>query len=131
MWLLSGVKGTYRNLWKDISKELLSFAHLVLCVAGEGKQRTFGKISGWGKATYSCFDHSSSFKNCLVSELLVWRGLLLFFVCVSSFFIQLGSWMLSLFYLCLRSTNLGLGEEFVGVDPNPSKNSCVNPFLVV
>lgn len=47
-WLVSGVKGTYQNLWKNISKELLSFTPLVLCVVGEGKETYFGEVNGWG-----------------------------------------------------------------------------------
>lgn len=35
-WPLSRVLGAIWNLWKAISKEFPSFAHLVHCVVGEG-----------------------------------------------------------------------------------------------
>lgn len=40
-WMPKGIRGTYWNLSKDITKDLPSFAHLVHCVVGEGRDTYF------------------------------------------------------------------------------------------
>lgn len=55
-WLTKGIKGTYRNQWKDISKELRAFVLWVRCGVGDGKATYFWE-DHWGGRDLSmgCF----------------------------------------------------------------------------
>lgn len=74
-WVAKRGLGTHRNLWKDISFELPSFAHLVCCV-GEGKETYFWKDQWVGdrplSSVFPWLCHLSSFKKHQISDSLVW-----------------------------------------------------------
>lgn len=78
--MAKGVKGTYRNLWKDIFVELHSFSHLAHCVVGNGKEMHFWKIC-WvvDRSLSSMFLHLSFLKNCVVSNFFVPSKILFIF----------------------------------------------------
>lgn len=75
-WLSKGVKGSHRNLWKIILKELPSFSHFVRYVVGEGKDAYFWEDHWVGKrplcSLFPRLYHLSAFKNYFVVVFLVW-----------------------------------------------------------
>lgn len=77
-WLAKGFKGTDRNLWKDISKELPSFVLLVRCVVGEGRGTYLWEDNWvWERPICGLFPglyHLSPLKNHFVVGFLVWSG---------------------------------------------------------
>ena len=136
--LSSEVKDTYWNLRKNISNKLSSFSHSVHSVMGEGKEAYFWEDQWVGDRpiclTFFHLYHLSFFKNCLVTDILVWSGSLVSF---SFGFHHLlydreVTNVVSLFCLWLGRLILGSGELMLvfGVS-TLRKNSLVNLSFVV
>ena len=75
--VIEWVKGTYWNPWKNIFLELSSFTHLVHCVVGKVRKRTFEEDLLVGYSLF-CFgfprSYHLSFSQPFIYDFLVWSG---------------------------------------------------------
>ena len=74
-WMSKWVKGTHRNLWKEVSFELPMFSRFTRCFVWDGEDLYFQEDHWVGESSlrslFSHLYHLSSLKNCMVSNCLV------------------------------------------------------------